>query len=299
MGKSKTGGTRGYIRGRIANDVYSIGKDGKGKKQQVIRSLAESVANPRTSSQMFGRMIMSTVMQAVAGLSAIIDHSFDGIPKGQPSISEFIRRNYTLVAADAKTYPAEGSKFCLVEYQEKGAKPGAYIISDGEGIKADSFAWNSNSGALEVNVAGATVKAKDLYAALGFSSYEYVTGVGIAAQLNADNDPWGVYARMKPLKSLTDETVVTAANLDTILDIETNKAGSVTFTQRETAGTLAFTPSSWGGCATVIGTIAVQGGYIHTPATMGGTLHDAQRAADAVLPTYPTGTNAFLNGGEI
>lgn len=299
MGKSKTGGTRGYIRGRIANDVYSIGKDGKGKKQQVIRSLAESVANPRTSSQMFGRMIMSTVMQAVAGLAAIIDHSFDGVPKGQPSISEFIRRNYPLVAADAKDHPAEGSKFCLSQYQEKGAQPGAYVVSDGEGVKADSLAWNSNSGALEVNVQGASVKAKDLYAALGFSSYEYVTCVGIPYTRDSDNDPWGVYARMKPLKALTDETVVTAANLDTILDIETNKAGCVTFTQRESAGTLAFTPSSWGGCATAIGTIAVTGGYIHTPATMVGTLSNSERAADAVLPTYPTGTNAFLNGGEI
>ena len=299
MGKSKTGGTRGYIRGRIANDVYSIGKDGKGKKQQVIRSLAESVANPRTSSQMFGRMCMSTVMQAVAGLSAIIDHSFDGIPKGQPSISEFIRRNYSLVAADAKNHPADGDKFCLSQYQQKGAQPGAYVISDGEGVKADSLRWNSNAGALGVDIQGASVKAKDLYAALGFNSYEYITCVGIPFSRDFDTDPWGVYARMKPLKALTDETVVTAANLDTILDIETNKVGCVTFTQRENAGTLEFTPSTFGGCAAAIGTIAVTGGYIHTPATMDGTLNSAERAADAVLPTYPTGTNAFLNGGEI
>ena len=92
MAKSKNGGSRAYIRGRIGSDVYSVGKDGKGQKQQVIRSLAVQVANPRTSNQMFGRMIMSTVMQAVSGLSFIIDHSFDGKVKGQPSISEFIRQ---------------------------------------------------------------------------------------------------------------------------------------------------------------------------------------------------------------
>lgn len=46
MAKSKSGGTRSYIRGKIGADVYSVGKDGKGKRQQVVRSLAEQVANP-------------------------------------------------------------------------------------------------------------------------------------------------------------------------------------------------------------------------------------------------------------
>ena len=62
MAKSKNGGTRAMIRGRVGSDVYSIGKDGKGARQQVVRSLAEQVANPRTQAQMFNRMIMSTVM---------------------------------------------------------------------------------------------------------------------------------------------------------------------------------------------------------------------------------------------
>ena len=63
MAKSKSGGTRSLIRGRVGSDVYSIGKDGKGQRQQVVRSLAETVANPRSQSQMFNRMVMSTVMQ--------------------------------------------------------------------------------------------------------------------------------------------------------------------------------------------------------------------------------------------
>ena len=68
MAKSKNGGSRAYIRGRIGSDVYSVGKDGMGKKQQVVRSLAVQVTNPRSQSQMFNRMIMSTVMQGVSAL---------------------------------------------------------------------------------------------------------------------------------------------------------------------------------------------------------------------------------------
>ena len=113
MAKSKNGGTRSFIRGRIGSDVYSVGKDGKGARQQVVRSLAEQVANPRSSAQMFGRMVMSTVMQTVSALKPIIDHSFDGVATGQPSISEFIRRNYALVKADAEAHPASGNQFGL------------------------------------------------------------------------------------------------------------------------------------------------------------------------------------------
>ena len=71
MAKAKSGGTRSFLRGRVGSDVYSIGKDAKGNKQQIVRSLAESVANPQTLAQMRGRMIMSTIMQAVSSMSAI------------------------------------------------------------------------------------------------------------------------------------------------------------------------------------------------------------------------------------
>ena len=37
MARSKNGGTRAYIRGRIGSDVYSVGKNSKGYKQQVVR----------------------------------------------------------------------------------------------------------------------------------------------------------------------------------------------------------------------------------------------------------------------
>ena len=131
MAKAKSGGTRSFLRGRVGSDVYSIGKDAKGNKQQIVRSLAESVANPQTLAQMRGRMIMSTIMQAVSSMAAIIDHSFDNVPAGQPNVSEFIRRNYALVKADVAAHPASGNEFGLNKYGEKGVKQGAYVVSGG------------------------------------------------------------------------------------------------------------------------------------------------------------------------
>ena len=107
------------IRGRVASDVYSIGRDAMGKRQQVVRSLAEVVSNPRTLSQMRSRMIMSTVMQALGALKVIVDHSFDNVSGVQPNLSEFIRRNYALAKADAIAHAGYANTFGMVKYGEK------------------------------------------------------------------------------------------------------------------------------------------------------------------------------------
>ena len=202
MGKSKSGGTRSYIRGRVGADVYSIGRDAKGKKQQVVRSLAETVANPQTQNQMKGRMIMSTIMQAVAGLKPIIDHSFDNVTGKQPNISEFIARNYALIKADVAANPAASNKFGLVKYQEKGAKRGQYIISDGQAALPSALVLTKASGSIAITMASDAITIAGLKAALGMTSEEYFTLVGIDASGNV------LYERFRINPSLADSTAI-------------------------------------------------------------------------------------------
>ena len=154
MAKSRAGGSRSYLRGKLGSDVYSIGKDGKGKKQQVVRALAETVKNPQTIAQMRGRMIMSTVMQAVGAMRHIIDHSFDNVPTGQPSISEFISRNYALIKADVAANHASGNSFGLNKYQEKGVKAGAYVIGSGSAIAVKGIAIDGANKTLTIDLTG-------------------------------------------------------------------------------------------------------------------------------------------------
>lgn len=289
MGKSKTGGTRGYIRGRIANDVYSIGKDGKGKKQQVIRSLAESVANPRTSSQMFGRMIMSTVMQAVSGLSAIIDHAFDGIPTGQPNISEFIRLNYALVSADAKAHPASGNSFGLVKFGEKGIRQGAYQISDGQ-VVADTTVLSFDANVTKFNISpyGATLDVAAVKEAMGLASDDYCTLVAITVLGTVE------FVRLRINPALSDDTVITDDNVDTLFVTEGNTSAIF----RVNNGTITVQTTTMAGCAGFILSKKVNGAYQHSKSVMQVTA-GASYNSDAALPTYPTGNEQFLNGGDI
>ena len=297
MAKSKSGGTRSYLRGRVGADVYSVGRDAAGKKQQVVRSLAETVANPQTLAQMRGRMIMSTVMQAVSGMARIIDHSFDGLPSGQPSISEFIKRNYALIKADVAAHPASGNAFALNEYQEKGVKYGAYVIAAGSALVPAALAGSVGSPSLQVDLTEDTLTVGGLKAAIGVSGDYYYTLCGISVKNHF------IFGRFKIDPSLADSTAITSANVASIFLTE----GTAAFDIRLSSNSVLIgIKDSFEGdlynvaCAATILSQDAGNGWIHSNATLtlveGFTIDDP---ADDVLPTYPQGMAEFLNGGEL
>ena len=287
MAKSKNGGTRSMIRGRVGSDVYSVGKDGKGKKQQVVRSLAESVANPQTPAQMRGRMIMSTVMQAVSALNSIIDHSFDGYPAGQPSISAFIAQNYALVKADVAANPSGGNSFGLVQYGQKGAAQGAYIIAQGQAAVPAALTLNQASGVITIAFGSEALTMAGLKSVLGLGAEEYFTLVGIDALGAAE------YERFHINSALSDDTVIASSNLDQIFNVEGNAAATLALN----GSNITITLASIAECCAVIVTRKTNNGFEHSKAVLGaGT--DFESTADVALATYPIGQNRFLNGGE-
>lgn len=299
MAKSKSGGTRSLIRGRVGSDVYSIGKDGKGQRQQVVRSLAETVANPRTAAQMANRMYMSTVMQAVSAMAFIVDHSFDGFPKGQPSISEFIRQNYALVKADAIAHPTSGNKFGLNKYQEKGMKKGQWVLSSGNAVYPSGVQTTADGRNLFVTV-GDSLTYGSLKAAWGLTSEEYITLISFQEDANYETNGVikPVYARLRIKENLNEETVLTAENAAAAFDVE----GNIGLKCGLSSGSLSIhldvsDDSTFYGLDWPILTRKSNGAFIHSTCKLTGS--GGLFASDAALPTYPTGTEAFLNGGDI
>lgn len=290
MAKSKTGGSRAYIRGRIGSDVYSVGKDGMGKRQQVVRSLAEQVSNPRTESQMVGRMIMSTVMQAVSAMAPIIDHAFDGIAKGQPSISEFIRLNYALVKADAAAHPASGNVFGLNKYQEKGIKAGAYIVSKGNvSLPADVVLNGYN---MTLKSGTGTFDVQYLRDNCGFDNDGYLTWLAIQPGTGF------VYCRVKLDPSVAGSTVVSGDNVATLFTYEGNCRHSAAFADGQGV-IFEFGESAWSGAnGGIILSQNIDGAWKHSTCVL-ATPSSPAFTADVALPTYPTGTAQFLNGGDL
>lgn len=291
MAKSKSGGTRSYIRGKIGADVYSIGKNGKGQKQQVVRSLAEVVSNPQTEDQMRGRMIMSTVMQAVACLAPIIDHSFDNVPNGQPSISEFIRQNYALVKADVAAHPESGNSFGLNKYQEKGARGGKFVISGGEVVDGGGISLSSQSSIalMEVLLSSTNKTFGFLKERIGITNDDYMTIVAIGSNGGLR------YCRFYPNAAVRDDTVIDGTNISTLFTQEGNEI----FTLAIDTNKVTFSGDSM---VTAFGYILSQkenGAWKHSKGTMQTTQEMTGWTAEVALPTYPQGSARFLNGGDI
>lgn len=288
MAKSKNGGTRSFIKGRIGSDVYSVGKDGKGSRQQVVRSLAEQVSNPRSQAQMFGRMIMSTVMQAVGPLAVIIDHSFDGLPSGQPNISEFIRRNYALVKADAVAHPASGQKFNLSKYQQKGIQKGRYVISAGS-AQLPAAVVNGGSG-ITITLTNDTLTVGGLKAALGLSASGYLTAVFVEDAVGLE------YFRAHLNTSLADSTAITSSNVGDLFAIEGNVAPTATLDDTKIKLNISITDID---CAYgLIVSDFIDGVWKHNNCQLSGAANGTQ-PADVAIDTYPTGAAQFLNGGDL
>lgn len=291
MAKSKSGGTRSYIRGKIGADVYSIGKNGKGQKQQVVRSLAEVVSNPQTEAQMKGRMIMSSVMQAVAFMSQIIDHSFDNVPNGQPSISEFIRRNYALVKADVAAHHASGNKFGLNKYQEKGFHGGKFQIAAGQVVVPSTlqFSIANYVPTVSINFGDSALTVANLKALTGLKGGDYMTVIA------KDIDRGTLfYSRIYISDSVADDTVISSSNINTVFSYDQNftLTPTVSATGIEWAGNISAS------CAGFIVSAKGENGWEHNNATM-ITEGDLTYTSDVALPTYPQGSARFLNGGDI
>lgn len=285
MARSKSGGTRSFLRGRVGADVYSIGKDAKGKKQQVVRSLAESVANPQTLAQMRGRMIMSTIMQAVSSMSAVIDHSFDNVPVGQPNVSEFIRRNYAAVKADVAAHPTADNIFGLVKYGEKGIMQGAYIVAAGSAADLAGATLNGASKVLTIALsAGATVA--DLRAKLGLGNEDYFTAVCIT------KDSKFLYNRFHITQSIDSTTVISNDNIASIITLDGNVGVLLAFANNTITATFADFSENFG----IIVSRKENSIYKHNDCVLQAP-EDAPYTADVAIATYPQGSQRFLNGG--
>lgn len=285
MAKGKSGGTRSFLRGRVASDVYSIGKDAKGNKQQIVRSLAESVANPQTLAQMRGRMIMSTVMQAVSAMAMIIDHSFDNVPAGQPNVSEFIKRNYALVKVDVAAHPASGNAFGLNKYGEKGIKQGAYVVAGGSAAAIAGVQLNGTNKTLVIALsAGATIA--DLRTALGIGAEDYFTAVCVTA------DGKFLYNRFHVSQSLPSATEISSDNITSVITLD----GNVKVTLAFASNTITATFADFSANAGIIVSRKENATYKHNDVVLVAPAAPTFTSDDA-LPTYPTGTQRFLNGG--
>lgn len=111
----------GQARGKVGSIVFSR-VDG----QQITRSLAENVSNPRSYGQNVQRAVFTTVSKAAAIMRAIVDHSYAGVAYDTPSLRHFRKINMEKIRNEY----VNGDSMNLT-YKGGQGVPNDYIISQG------------------------------------------------------------------------------------------------------------------------------------------------------------------------
>lgn len=135
MARSRVGGTRGLLSGKLGDYVYQITRDEKGDFQQTIYGYVPDPFNPSTDMQVCARASMACVERAMFTFYSAIYNSFENVPSGLMSINEFSRINYTDVRSYFDImYDVEGDVDLIYDFPLKGQKSqrgGLYQISRG------------------------------------------------------------------------------------------------------------------------------------------------------------------------
>lgn len=76
--------------------------------QQITKDRVYRVSNPRSEAQMIQRALIPIVAAARSQLKGLVDHSFEGVAYGEPSLREFSRLNLRAGALDVTSYSPNG-----------------------------------------------------------------------------------------------------------------------------------------------------------------------------------------------
>lgn len=307
----------GIRRGQAMGMVFSHGQDGWGNAQQITRALPESVANPRTASQQYSRMIASSVAKSYAVLKPLADHSTEGVSYGQQCMNAFLRRNNAIARQNEIS-----TRGYAVYSQEDGVVFEGCQLAKGTLPKSENWATTDvnefECATLPKVVQMLGESEKDVCAALGFENVgdvnTFVALLGSPSEqeymLNGYQvygTPILAYVRLKLKKAPTSSSVTTKANFDALFDYSDSDGIQLTITTGENDRIAAI--------KIAVETALAENGYdcqffceVMSHTTAEGwkrsnaffALHANENIAypekDQALDSYPVGTQKILNG---
>ena len=117
--------------GKLAGTTLYKGANGETIQREIV-----SPSNPKTVGQNIQRVVMSTVGAAYSLMKAICDHSFEGVKKGQETMSLFMSENIQKCRAAIEEMQAQGVSFVnMYSFVPVGMKhafaPNQYLVAMG------------------------------------------------------------------------------------------------------------------------------------------------------------------------
>lgn len=217
MARSKQGGTRGFLRGKVSDVLFQVTKDASGKKIQIVRSVEDGRVNPNTMLQALARMQMAACMRSLAQFKQIVDHSFEGVPYGQLSIAHFVKLNQPLVRLDCERHFDGDNDFCFPAKGDTGILCGPWVLSSGSLelpvciSVAPDYARNYEP-ILKISLPGRKHTFADLKSALGAAAGDYITLLAFA-EGGLTLDYFFLFRRLYLAHDLANDFVISNSNV--------------------------------------------------------------------------------------
>lgn len=272
--------------------------------RQVTKDRVYDVKNPRTYSQMLQRMVMATAAAAYASMREIVDHSFEGITYGQPTMSEFIRLNAKMLRDGLFT---DNSNISFNPYKDRNVYRNPYIVSKGTlKINVELVIDSINDSLVNFLLAFPEIKpyttVRNFWQSLGFSENGFLTVLCVANSPETNLSQFG-WIRITP-KSNQMETLIDETQFDEIFEIESNVpcdlTGSLSVLDNKYGAAFDF---DQGGIQSVsLGVIGSDKKLSWLRSSCSLIVEDKQgnpSPASTALATYPVGTDYILNGGTV
>ena len=208
----------GHARGKVGSLVFS-----RSNGKQIVRAKADVVKNPKTLAQTIQRIMLNTISQAYSKMSAICDHSFEGVKVGQDSMSYFMRQNLNALRTKVSEAIASGTTMEeIFSFSPLGSGifvPNDYLISKGK-LPSVAVIDASSDAQMAAVINGATYQT--VIDSIGGQRGDQLTFVGVVGS-SIDSltfkfariilDPTDAQGEQLPLTTaFLDGTSVNAAN---------------------------------------------------------------------------------------
>lgn len=144
MARSRVGGSKGLLSGKLGDVIYSITRNSDGSFRQVIGANPESRFNPNTDAQACARMTMGMIERAMFTFRDFMGTGFEGVDPGTNSVSKFSEVNYNEIREEILQYwdMPDWTEWNY-DFPKKGQtvpKDGEFIISQGS-IRWDGLVY--------------------------------------------------------------------------------------------------------------------------------------------------------------
>lgn len=116
--------------------------------ETVMREVV-SPKDAKTTGQVLQRIVMHTVMSSYSLMKEIVDHSFEGVKKGQDTMAYYMKQNVQFCREKIAKMQSEGSSaydmYNFMPLGRKGFTPNQYLVSMGSLPQIQSYVMDDES----------------------------------------------------------------------------------------------------------------------------------------------------------